>query len=1160
MTWRRQRNKRPRSPSPSIHTRVIPIASGSLTFDAPFDGAIQRVSVDSRRTFTESVTVLPPSPLKRLRINQASQAAPHTRPIIDIHLDAYNMGTGDDNWTEDAEEPPVGLAAIVPQVLRPAVCHYNPFLPSWLMSFVGFGRYGTGCSTIATTTSEYYFGDMAGVTSWTFAVFAGEETRPIVSHRRNPFHTIELWNGAYFETCSLKSIGLRVQMGHPPSQDCDRPIPARNDFLVLHYNGIKDIAVDYCGCRRTSDPYYAQLLRAGLYPSTTDTPRTCATLECLELYHTLTLHGKITGWDFYRLLETQTNAIGIKPPDRYQVFLRMACQYRHLLSLKRGGRGYDARGVLGTTPGELAVLCPACPRPGVNLPDDWQNAPPAQAGLYVFFLAMDACFRLKRRAISNEIRDPALSNGWAYMVEWEPYKDYLLKVGDQKEISTCTGLAALDYANSKFSRGYSATGVGMGVCARHEFVQPNGVGDLQAGERYGNMDYIFGSILRHLHPLLRKLISYDIACQWWKNLYDRLRKLPTMLRLLLVLEVFMKLFVFVVPKLHILGHTTACQLLYSLNYTLGGGQTDREGIERPWSMIGGIAASTRVSGPGARSDLLDDHWSFWNWSKLLGLPTLLRKRLDTALHEQAIQQKAFEEFSLDQAERVPSWKAMVHEFEADGTKPNPYEGKVEGLTEAQVREKLEAEEETQTSSGRRLRIHEITPVNFVTDLLEVENVRVAGLAELKKAKSTTMKINLRSLRRGLNKRIAKVRQLQSTYMPASLLQLKDIEASEDTLLEDIPLLPPSALTRQQRENGGCLDGLVEIEKDMREAQCRAALVGLRNQLLVKYRLLLYKTHHSQNQTMNTRSRSLVARNENKVLFYSKKYQAAWLALVLIAEGIEGNVGWKRLLKEDIRCLEDSEELVKKQMKAKKAEVRRARDERELRAAGITPLNIHRVQEGEGDTNDTDNEDISAISAPSKRHSKSKKMPAPKGTAIQSGESRRVVSWIWTTAGMTGSDAELYESSGPRRTLEVRRWNEEVTLLNEEWRRLPESFAHEERIWAERAQKVPVGALPTADAEGMIAYAAKHTVMYRSLALRAETTRTEAKLKKGARRARVPDALHNAWMGIAAEAGDTRVAETMEVDIDGAIERDEEDAEHGNISDEELLLTGEIDDW
>jgi hypothetical protein len=103
--------------------------------------------------------------------------------------------------------------------------------------------------------------------------------------------------------------------------------------------------------------------------------------------------------------------------------------------------------------------------------------------------------------ISSEIKDPGLGTGWAYVTENPPYRHYLLTVIEQKEVrtelvsglffffdnnvqmSTCSGLAALDYANTKFSRGYSTTGVGMGVCARHEFVQANGVGDLQKGER-----------------------------------------------------------------------------------------------------------------------------------------------------------------------------------------------------------------------------------------------------------------------------------------------------------------------------------------------------------------------------------------------------------------------------------------------------------------------------------------------------------------------------------------------------------------------------------------------------------------------------------------------------------------------------------------------------
>lgn len=52
----------------------------------------------------------------------------------------------------------------------------------------------------------------------------------------------------------------------------------------------------------------------------------------------------------------------------------MVRQWRCLKLMKRAGRAYDIKGVDGTAPGELTVACPACPHPGVNLPDNW-NAP-----------------------------------------------------------------------------------------------------------------------------------------------------------------------------------------------------------------------------------------------------------------------------------------------------------------------------------------------------------------------------------------------------------------------------------------------------------------------------------------------------------------------------------------------------------------------------------------------------------------------------------------------------------------------------------------------------------------------------------------------------------------------------------------------------------------
>jgi hypothetical protein len=138
---------------------------------------------------------------------------------------------------------------------------------------------------------------------------------------------------------------------------------------------------------------------------------------------------------------------------------------------------------------------------------------------------------------------------------------------------------------------------------------------------YANMDYVLASTLRHHDPRLPKIFSYDIVCQWWKKLMERLAELPELVRCILILPMI----AFVIPKLHIHAHTILCHILYSLNLVPGSGQTDGEGIERPWANIGGIASSTRIMGPGARHDTVDDHWGNWNWQKLVGLGASLCK-------------------------------------------------------------------------------------------------------------------------------------------------------------------------------------------------------------------------------------------------------------------------------------------------------------------------------------------------------------------------------------------------------------------------------------------------------------------------------------------------------------------------------------------------------
>ena len=45
--------------------------------------------------------------------------------------------------------------------------------------------------------------------------------------------------------------------------------------------------------------------------------------------------------------------------------------WRDIITRIQAGYGYTAEGIV--EPGALAIFCPACPQPGVNLPDDWEK-------------------------------------------------------------------------------------------------------------------------------------------------------------------------------------------------------------------------------------------------------------------------------------------------------------------------------------------------------------------------------------------------------------------------------------------------------------------------------------------------------------------------------------------------------------------------------------------------------------------------------------------------------------------------------------------------------------------------------------------------------------------------------------------------------------------
>lgn len=123
-------------------------------------------------------------------------------------------------------------------------------------------------------------------------------------------------------------------------------------------------------------------------------------------------------------------------------------------------------------------------------------------------------------------------------------------------------------------------------------------------------------------------ITYDIVCQWMKKLPIRIESFPEHMRL----DIGATKVRGAIPKGHIEAHGTKCHSKHSLNTQPGVGRTYGEGIEQQWSNINLVATSTREMGPGAREEVLNDHWNWWNYRKLVGFGMsfcITRKRILT---------------------------------------------------------------------------------------------------------------------------------------------------------------------------------------------------------------------------------------------------------------------------------------------------------------------------------------------------------------------------------------------------------------------------------------------------------------------------------------------------------------------------------------------------
>ncbi|KAL0563734.1 hypothetical protein V5O48_018330 [Marasmius crinis-equi] len=908
----------------------------------------------------------------------------------------------------------------------------------------------------------------------------------IKTHIDEPLHQVELWKSDYFQPIFLKDIGLRFQAGHRPNIRCPCPVISNQDFVVLNWNGIHSITLDFCGCELAIS-HHLQLMERGWWPSSYKDPRSAATFTLLRNFHITNLQCQTPPTDFIKVLELMGDGEGfLKQPvhaqpghdatakillsesqDREAQWMLMLRQYRHIKTAKRSGRGHDPAGIAATAHGSTTVPCRACPHPSKNLSSSWQQAPTSDQFLYTLFLAEDANFKQKARARKNDSRDPTLSPGWGCFVPNGVYMTEIGKRTNQDEISHCAGFAAIASANSKTTRGLRATGIGSVTCARHDTFRPNGMGDLQVGERYSNMDFL---ALYNLIAcgVMRIVFSYDIACQWMRNFYTRMAEFPSYMQLPSNLTVLFK-----VPKFHLPAHGLACLAKFAFNYTEGVGKTDGEGVERTWSWLNGCARSLSMMTVGARWETMDDFTNFWNWKKTTNLVNLLLNKMVAAISEGVINTRVFSGFTdalkPDYEAEVSKWEEMVSRWEQGLSEECPYDVTEPDITMSKVKKDMAEEDHRREMAGKSSPLQ--TASSVIIEGLDIEDSQQHILAMLKIKNLTEFKeTSIQKKRTALLQRIRKFYGSLRHHMPAvQRLIDKDSPLSEATRPEELKLFLPSSLDPSilrplppspANSNPGttrivCPSELIDMEDRLRFAQAHESLSRLRAQL--RARTVAYKetSKESASQTMYLRLHTLQDQIEAKVKALSETYRRAQAALLVL----RGEGPWCTVLRElqpeDVRGI--SERILRA------AEKRRLDKDRER--AGISTEELNSL--------------VGKVNVPT----------VAVNPTLTRGQDKDQLSWIWYThrivvessdgmdsiSGEEGVDfQELQESlcsEWCKARARARRSHEEIRLVAEEMRRSI-AFCQYQSAWRQ-AQCNQRHNIPGYLQEGLTAYAKEH---------------------------------------------------------------------------------------
>ncbi|KAI9430515.1 hypothetical protein H4582DRAFT_1823951 [Lactarius indigo] len=476
-------------------------------------------------------------------------------------------------------------------------------------------------------------------------------------HTRSPFHRMSCWTGTHFAPISLISIGFKLCLGHdgkpcpltvedmhgisdtlydfpgdvldPSEGNTRRTRTAKSGnplITIVNQTGVFDMDVLFCICPNAGADD-EQLLQAGIFPSTFKQIETAFTFSVLDDFLADNLECKTTAQQYYSKLQSITNRMfPDHVPNLYKQLLRASRQWQDLRNRIQNGLGHLQVGDPAND-GSMAIFCPACPQPGINLPDDWKDRYNDEPNQLIQTFIMDGNFSAEHMRCRTGEADVPLLAGMAFMANPNSYKAHLHSGQEISQPSTCNTYRAIEQANS--SRPHlDVTGIGATACC-HGFFVPTSVVDFQKGERQINMDYSLCKALSYnMEDIPVALVMYDIMCQYGVHFRERVEKSPELsLSSSLQLRTGIGLF-------HIHGHQDSCLPHFSPSYIPGAKQVDGEIIETLWAPLNNISRSIRGMSLAHRQEVLDAHMNHSNWKKMVRIvPSLLKrwKRMETGI-------------------------------------------------------------------------------------------------------------------------------------------------------------------------------------------------------------------------------------------------------------------------------------------------------------------------------------------------------------------------------------------------------------------------------------------------------------------------------------------------------------------------------------------------